>query len=251
MAGYFKDIWIGVTTVLVGMRITLGHWFKFKKAVTIQYPHETLEMNERTRARLFNVADDCAVCLACVRACPVNIITIKGVRAGKDEDLGMLPNGKPKKMHLIQFDIDFAKCVYCGLCVDVCESASLDWRTPVEVCTFTRDEMYLKFATIPPEEVERLLLAEEERKKASAATKAAGAKPGGKPPVRKPKPPTDDTSGDQGPVAETEEPDGPKAKPEPSAPSESGGELSSPETAGEVKSEAGSTEVQEQSKTTE
>lgn len=181
MAGYFKDIWLGVSTVLIGMQITFKHWFKFKKAVTILYPYEILEMNERTRAQLFNVADDCGVCMACVRACPVGIITIKGIRADKGEDLGMLSTGKPKQMHLIQFDIDFSKCVYCGLCVEVCETASLDWRAPQEPCTFTREEMHRSFATIPPDEVERLIAYDAERKakkaEEMAANKAAGKAP--------------------------------------------------------------------------
>jgi NADH-quinone oxidoreductase subunit I len=179
MAGYFKDIWLGVSTVLIGMHITFKHWFKFKKAVTIQYPHEILEMNERTRAHLFNVADECAVCLQCARACPVDIIDMQGIRADKDEDLGLLPTGKPKRMHLIKFDIDFSKCVYCGLCVEVCDTKSLHWRAPVEPCTFTREEMYKSFATIPPDEVERLIAFDAERKvkkaEEMAAKKAAAA----------------------------------------------------------------------------
>ncbi len=179
MAGYLKDIWLGVSTVLVGMKITFKHWFKFKKAVTIQYPYEILEMSEHTRAHLFNVADDCAVCMKCATACPVDIIKMKGIRADKGEDLGMLPTGKPKLMHMIQFDIDFSKCVYCGLCVEACETESLQWRAPVEPCTFTREEMHKSFATIPPDEVERLIAYDAERKvkkaKEMAAKKAAAA----------------------------------------------------------------------------
>lgn len=178
MASYFRDIWQGVSTVLIGMKITFGHLFK--PTITIQYPHEILPMNERTRARLVNTSETCAVCYKCERVCPINIFTIKGVRADKDEDLGILPDGKPKKMHLLQFDIDFSKCVYCGLCTDVCDTRSLHWEAPQEVCTFTRDEMYLKFATIPEEQKIFLLKKEAEKKAARSKEK----RPAGKRPVK-------------------------------------------------------------------
>jgi len=181
MASYFKDIWGGVSTVLIGMWITFRHlWVP---TITIQYPREILPMNERTRARLVNHAQDCEVCFRCQRVCPVNIFTIEGIRAGKDEDLGMLPDGKPKKMHLLLFDIDLSKCVYCGLCVEEChETHSLRWETPVEECAFTREEMYRRFATITPEEKERVLKMDADRKaeraKAAEAKKAKVKVPG-------------------------------------------------------------------------
>ncbi len=182
MARYFKDIWAGVTTILIGMSVTFRHLFD--RAVTVQYPHQTLEMNERTRARLVNHADKCSYCLSCQRICPTDCFTIVGVRAEKGEDLGMLPTGKPKKMHVVQFDIDFNKCLYCGLCVDVCETGSLHWESPQEESVYTREGMVKKFATYPPEEVKRLQAREEERKKAKAAAAAAKGKVPGKPGIK-------------------------------------------------------------------
>ncbi len=179
MGKYFKDLWLGVSTVLVGMRITLKH--VFTPTVTVQYPHEKLEMNERTRARLVNYEDECGVCFSCVRACPVNIINVQGIRAGKDEDLGMLPDGKPKKMHLTEFTIDFSKCVYCGLCVDVCDTKSLRWEAPQEDCTFDREGMFKSFCSITPERLAELKEQEAARKAAKAKAAAGKPKPGGKP----------------------------------------------------------------------
>ncbi len=171
MGTYFRDIWQGVTTILIGMKVTFKHlWMP---TITVQYPHETLPMNNRTRARLVNYEDECSVCMACARVCPVNIVNVKGIRAGKDEDLGLLVDGKPKKMHLIEFDIDFSKCIYCGLCVDSCEGLSLRWEGPQEDSTFTRDDMFKNFVTMPETEKIRLRTIDEERKKARAAAKAA------------------------------------------------------------------------------
>ncbi len=185
MAGYFKDVWSGVSTVLIGMKVTFKHLFV--PAVTVQYPHETLHMNERSRARLVNHTQTCSYCLGCQRACPVDCFTIRGVRAGKDEDLGMLPTGKPKKIHVVQFDIDFGKCLYCGLCVDACETGSLRWETPQEDSTYTREAMHKSFSTYSPEEVERLIAQEEAAKAAKAAAKAKAddaAKGGAQPSVK-------------------------------------------------------------------
>ncbi len=182
MAGYFKDIWVGITTVIAGMQVTFRHLFE--PNITIQYPRVKKEMFPRARARLINTIADCECCYKCQRICPVNIFVIKGIRAGKDEDLGMLPTGKPKQMHILEFDIDFNKCLYCGLCVDVCETESLHWEGPQEVCTLTRGEMLISFADMPEEEKQRLLKKEEEKKAARAAAAAAKAEAGGKPGVK-------------------------------------------------------------------
>lgn len=185
MADYFKDIWIGITTIIAGMEVTFRHLFE--RNITIQYPRVKKEMFPRARARLINTIKDCECCYKCQRICPVNIFEIKGIRADKDEDLGMLPTGKPKQMHILEFDIDFNKCLYCGLCVDVCETESLHWEAPQEDCTFTRREMIKSFADMPEEEKQRLLKKEEEKKAARAAAAAVKAegKPGVKPAPKK------------------------------------------------------------------
>ena len=175
MPGYFKDIWVGITTIIAGMEVTFRHFFA--KPVTIQYPREIKEMFPRARARLVNKVEECSCCYKCQRICPVNIIDVEGVRAEKGEDLGLLPDGSPKKMHVVTYAIDFTKCLYCGLCVDVCETGSLHWEAPQEDSTYTRRELVKSFVTMP--EVRKLeLLAREAARKAARAAEAA--KPGGK-----------------------------------------------------------------------
>lgn len=163
---YFRDVIVGSWTILVGMWVTLRHLFLPR--VTVQYPRERLPMFPRTRARLVNHTEECGYCLACQRVCPAHIFTIKGVRAGPDEDLGILPDGKPKKIHVVQFDIDMSKCLYCGLCVEACETKSLRWEQPVEEVAFSREELYKKFSHYTPEQVEELRRKEEERKRLKA-----------------------------------------------------------------------------------
>ncbi len=184
MAGYFKDIWTGITTIIAGMAVTFHHIFA-ERAITIQYPREVKEMYPRARAKLVNRIEDCECCYKCQRICPVDIFTIKGIRADKGEDLGMLPTGKPKLMHILEFDIDFNKCLYCGLCVDVCETGSLHWESPQEASVYSRRELLKSFAVMSEEEKKRLL-DKEAAKKAARAAKAA-AKPGVKPSPKKPR----------------------------------------------------------------
>jgi NADH-quinone oxidoreductase subunit I len=185
MFRYFRDVWIGVKTVLEGMWVTFAHLFQ--RRITVQYPRETVPMYPRTRAMLVNDAKVCGYCLSCKRVCPVNIFTIVGARAEAGEDLGILPDGKPKKMHILEFKIDMSKCVYCGLCVDACDTKSLHWEIPQEKPVFDRRELHIDFSDMSEEMKRTVRDREEARKKAKAAeaaAKAAAVKPAGesKPP---------------------------------------------------------------------
>ena len=173
MIGYFRDLLIGVKTVLEGMWVTFSHLFH--PAITVQYPREKVPMFPRTRATLVNHAEICGYCLSCKRVCPVDIFTIVGARAEKDEDLGMLPDGKPKRMHILEFKIDMSKCVYCGLCVQACDTGSLVWEIPQEPPVFRREELHKDFSDMTEEAKARVREREEQRKKERAAQAAAKA----------------------------------------------------------------------------
>ena len=79
MRNYFRNIWLDVYTVLVGMRLTLIHLFE--RNVTVQYPKERYPIPDNARNRLFLDKELCDGCNRCVRACPVNCITIETLRA--------------------------------------------------------------------------------------------------------------------------------------------------------------------------
>ncbi|MBC8144042.1 MAG: NADH-quinone oxidoreductase subunit I, partial [bacterium] len=113
-----SDIWEGVRTTMVGLKVTVP--YIWKKPVTIRYPHERMQLPERTRNRLYVNQDDCIGCDQCSRACPVNCITIETAKAIGDDNPGLTSNGKRKALWVTRFDIDIAKCCYCGLCVYPC-----------------------------------------------------------------------------------------------------------------------------------
>ena len=66
-----SDIWDGVRTTLVGLKVTVP--YIWRKPVTTMYPHQRLELPERTRNRLYVNMDDCIGCDQCARACPVDL----------------------------------------------------------------------------------------------------------------------------------------------------------------------------------
>ncbi len=180
MGRYFRNIWDGVRTVLIGMKVTWLHLFT--PAVTIQYPDVKLKLPERARNRLYVNMDDCIGCDQCAMACPVDCITIETIKSTPDVDLGLTSVGTKKRLYVPRFDIDIAKCCYCGLCVPPCPTACIKMTDVYEFSEFDRESLVYRFAVMTPAEADQAkakLAAydkEQAAKKAAAAT-AAAAKP--------------------------------------------------------------------------
>lgn len=181
MKQYFKNTWDGIWTVLVGMKITFKHLFT--PAVTIQYPDEKLQLPERSRNRLYVNIDDCIGCDQCVRACPVDCITLDTVKGVPGDDLGITSNGKKKALWVTKFDIDIAKCCYCSLCVYPCPTDCIKMTDIYEFSELDRDNLVYRFATLSEDEIKTKKdnYAKLEAEKA-AAKAAAAAAPKPKPP---------------------------------------------------------------------
>jgi len=182
MRNYFIQFWQGLFTILIGMKVTFRHLFI--PAVTIQYPSVKPQLPERERNRLYVNMDDCIGCDQCARACPVNCIEIETVKSIPGEDLGTTSNGKKKALWVTTFNIDFAKCCYCQLCVFPCPTECIYMTDVYEFSEFQRENLVFDFVTLLPEErIQKKknfeeLQAKKEAEKASAAKKAAAqAKP--------------------------------------------------------------------------
>ena len=177
MRNYFIQFWQGLFTILIGMKVTFKHLFV--PAVTIQYPTVKPQMPERERNRLYVNMDDCIGCDQCARACPVDCITIETVKSLPEEDLGKTSNGKKKVLWVTKFDIDFAKCCYCQLCVFPCPTECIYMTDVYEFSEFRRENLFYDFVTLLPEEREQKkknlaeFQAKKEAEKAAAAKKAA------------------------------------------------------------------------------
>ena len=178
MKEYFNTIWTALVTVMIGMKVTFKHLFV--PAVTIQYPDVKLQLPERERNRLYVNMDDCIGCDQCARACPVDCIKIETVKGVPGEDLGKTSNGKKKALWVTQFDIDFAKCCYCQLCVFPCPTECIYMTDVYEFSEYQRGNLIYDFVTLTPDEreVKKKNYAEfEAQKAAEKAAKAAAAKP--------------------------------------------------------------------------
>ncbi len=134
MINYFKEIFAGLYSLFVGMRIT------FKEAisptVTVSYPFETLEMCDNYRGHVELVENEegepkCVVCMACQRACPSNCISITG---GK-------PEGSKKKV-LTSYNLDFTKCSLCGSCVEACNFGALEHSKEYNLASTRKEDFY-------------------------------------------------------------------------------------------------------------
>jgi len=176
MKKYFKNVWLGLYTVAVGMKITFSHLFT--KAVTIQYPDERLQLPERERNRLFVNIDDCIGCDQCARACPVNCIhldTLKVVPGDIVGRTGVTSNGKKKALFVPTFTIDIAKCCYCQLCVFPCPTECIYMTDVFEFSEYDRNKLIYEFTDMSAEQIAEKTLKldaytkEQEEKKAAAA----------------------------------------------------------------------------------
>jgi NADH-quinone oxidoreductase subunit I len=196
MSSYFRGVYDGLVTVLIGMKVTWKHLFT--PAVTIQYPDVKPRLPERARNRLYVNIDDCIGCDQCSMACPVNCITIETIKSTPDVDLGLTSVGTKKRLYVPRFDIDIAKCCYCGLCVYPCPTECITMTDVYEFSEFDRQNLIYTFAVMTPQEVDqakaKLVAYDKEqaaKKAAAAAAKAATppAAPAPAPPAAPPQQP--------------------------------------------------------------
>jgi formate hydrogenlyase subunit 6/NADH:ubiquinone oxidoreductase subunit I len=145
---YFRDIWLGIITVLRSMGIAWKHLFT--RSVTLQYPTERWTMPERSRARLSNKIEDCIGCAQCSRVCPSSCIEIRMEKRGKDEPPVFASDGTPIKLRTYLYNIDMSLCCYCGLCTFSCPTHCLVMTGDYEYSVYDKSEHLYRFAKEEP-----------------------------------------------------------------------------------------------------
>ena len=174
---YFYSIFHSLYTVVVGMKITINHLFT--RSATVQYPTVKMKIPERARNRLYVNIDDCIGCDQCSMACPVDCIVIDTIKSTPDVDLGLTSKNTKKRLYVPRFDIDIAKCCYCGLCVWPCPTDCIVMTDVYEFSEFDRKKLVYSFSNMTSEEIagakERLKKYDDEQaaKKAAIAVAAA------------------------------------------------------------------------------
>ena len=123
--------------LLKGMAVTIKHLFK--RNTVIQYPDEVQDLSPRTRGVIALKEENCTVCMLCARECPDWCIYI-------DSHKETLPpkraGGRQRKRNVLdRFAIDYALCMYCGICVEVCPYDALFWSREFEYSEFDVREL--------------------------------------------------------------------------------------------------------------
>jgi len=121
--------------MLKGLAVTLTTMFKTiflpsKYLATVNYPKVKETPVARARGVIALDQEACTVCMLCARQCPDWCIYIEG---HKEEQPATKPGGRIKvRAELDRFDIDYALCMYCGICVEVCPFDALFWSPEYE-----------------------------------------------------------------------------------------------------------------------
>jgi NADH-quinone oxidoreductase subunit I len=189
---WFKPIGSVIRSFRLGFGLTWSHFKKGNKRqkpkgiadpdyfqqseglVTIQYPHEQIPVPDQGRYRLHMETEDCIVCDQCARICPVDCITIEGIKT--TDDLGLTSDGTKKKLYLPTFDIDMAKCCYCGLCTTVCPTECLTMTKVYDFSETDRDAFIYHYGNLSPEEAKVKQQEAEALEEARKAAKLAASK---------------------------------------------------------------------------
>jgi NADH-quinone oxidoreductase subunit I len=107
-------------------------------AVTQQYPHVKPDLPARTRGVIALKEANCTVCYKCSRECPDWCIYIDAHKESHDPASG----GKARSAKILdRFAIDYALCMYCGICVEVCPFDALFWSPEFEYGEYEIDLM--------------------------------------------------------------------------------------------------------------
>ncbi len=137
MSQYFKEIFGGLWSLLVGMRLTLR--YALMPTVTVHYPFETLPISPNFRGHIDLTMhpetgeSTCISCGMCERACPSQCIVVRSEK----------PEGSKKKV-LVGYDLDFTKCSLCGNCVEVCPTDALEFSQEYQLAGFSRHDFHFE-----------------------------------------------------------------------------------------------------------
>lgn len=91
--------------------------------VTIQYPDRPNHTSPGFRGKPEILADKCAYCGECVKACPPGVISIN--------------NGSSEKA----LTISYSGCIFCGRCEEVCPYDAIRLTQEYEIASKKKDDL--------------------------------------------------------------------------------------------------------------
>jgi len=131
----------------VGLLKGLGVTFKTmsRRAATRQYPHVKPDLPARSRGVIALIEENCTVCMLCSRECPDWCIYIDSHK----EQVAPKEGGRARTRNVLdRFAIDFALCMYCGICVEVCPFDALHWSPEFEYAEHDHESLTHEMDTL-------------------------------------------------------------------------------------------------------
>jgi NADH-quinone oxidoreductase subunit I len=145
------------TGLVKGLGVTLKHMLQ--RSITQEYPDEKPNLPPRTRGVIALKQENCTVCWKCSRECPDWCIYIESHKETHPPASG----GRARSVKVLdRFAIDYALCMYCGICVEVCPFDALFWAPDFEYAEYDIVEMVHEkerleewtYRVLPPPELE-------------------------------------------------------------------------------------------------
>jgi NADH-quinone oxidoreductase subunit I len=120
-----------------------------------QYPAQAPALPPRSRGVIALLEENCTVCMVCARECPDWCIEID---SHKETVPARTERGRPRVLHVLdRFAIDFALCMWCGICIEACPFDALLWSPSFEHSATDPDQLVHERAelrqwlrTVPP-----------------------------------------------------------------------------------------------------
>ncbi|MFC7218997.1 NuoI/complex I 23 kDa subunit family protein [Streptomyces polyrhachis] len=157
-----------------GLAVTLRTMTR--RSHTAHYPDVQPELPPRSRGVIALLEENCTVCMLCARECPDWCVYID---SHKETVPAAVPGGRERSRNVLdRFAIDFALCMYCGICIEVCPFDALFWSPEFEYAAYDVHDLtqerevlreWMRTVPAPP----ALDPAAEEPKELGAARKAA------------------------------------------------------------------------------
>lgn len=177
--------------LLKGLGVTVKHLFKTPS--TQQFPKQRPDLPPRTRGVIALMEENCTVCMLCSRECPDWCIYID---SHKETVPPAKEGGRARTRNVLdRFAIDFALCMYCGICVEVCPFDALWWSPEFEYSEYSMDRLLhekhklrewadtvpppplLEDGAVPPAEVTAAIEQKQKELEAAEAKQEPAAKP--------------------------------------------------------------------------
>ena len=97
---------------------------------TAEYPDAQPYLPPRTRGVIALLEENCTNCMLCARECPDWCIYID---SHKETLPATTEGGRERQRNVLdRFAIDFSLCMYCGICIEVCQFDDLHWSPEFE-----------------------------------------------------------------------------------------------------------------------